>query len=186
MQTESSPISNEHNLAVIKNEIQFLEEMISKNPLKPPQYYKNECLKNNHHFSASKINNTLSRIRKEMFPSGSEIIFSAKFCSTKDNTPFLQGRFIFNNEQDKRKSKDHQIHDEIIVLGSKFFIKILADATRWYVDATFKVTPRGFYQLLIIMCNHEPTNKYIPCLFLLMTSKNEVSYMHAMKIIKCV
>jgi len=126
----------------------------------------------------------LSNIRKQLFPKEPEIIFSRENCLTlhEDSnraTSFLQCRFSYNDEskistkQNGKSSKTKQ--QEIIIFASKFFVKILADARRWYVDGTFKVAPKNYYQVLTIICNHEPTNTNVPCFFILMTSKNETA-----------
>jgi hypothetical protein len=45
-----------------------------------------------------------------------------------------------------------------------------------FIDATFRVVPQGFAQLLIIMAFDRATNLYLPCAYALMTNRCEYLY----------
>jgi len=182
-------------ISSLTQNLTFLEDLVQSDPLKTPKFYRAECLKNHIDISLAKIKNSLAIIRKDLFPKEPEIIFSMENCQTLDedsikSTPFLQCRFSYIDESKKPIKKHGKFlkpkNEEIIIFASKFFVKILADAQSWYVDATFKVAPKNYYQLLIILCNHGPTNTNVPCFFILMTSKTEIAYSYVFRFVKTI
>lgn len=112
--------------SAIKSDKEYLEKLIRSDPLKPPKFFKNEAIRNYRFFNIQDINNTLDKVRKEIFPSEPEILFSNAYCFTKANNKdkssnYLQSRLIFFEQ-----NKDSIDRNEIVIFGSKFFIKILA------------------------------------------------------------
>ena len=69
----------------MKTETSYLEEFIKKDPLKTPSFIRAECLKNHYNFSMTKINNTLAKIRKEIFPSGRKLFSHGNFIAHETN-----------------------------------------------------------------------------------------------------
>ena len=67
-------------------------------------------------------------------------------------------------------------------LGTKFSLRILTKAKRWYLDGTFKIVPRNYKQMYIIIAKYDENN--YPCTYLLLTSKSEVLYSSAFSHIK--
>ena len=53
---------------------------------------------------------------------------------------------------------------------------LLSSSTEWYIDATFRICPPGFYQMLNIIVYNETTQMYCPALYVLMTGKKEFLY----------
>lgn len=53
-----------------------------------------------------------------------------------------------------------------------------------FIDGTFKVTPPAFYQCLIIMLYDPSVDLYIPVLYILIDSKDELSYNNALHWVK--
>jgi len=170
----TQPTMESQSSSLISNDIKYLEKLIKSDPIKHPKFFQNQALRDNHKFTLKTIENSLTKIRKEIYPIEPELIFTSDYCRTKDTNDkaciFLQARLMFPN------SKNQKQVDEIVILGSKFFIKIASEANKWFLDATFKVCPNRYYQLLILICNHEFTNTNVPCLYILMTSKEQVSY----------
>ena len=53
-------------------------------------------------------------------------------------------------------------------------VSILTTSQSWYADGTFKVAPQQFYQIYTI---HAEKDGYIfPCIYALLTHKNEMTY----------
>jgi hypothetical protein len=50
-----------------------------------------------------------------------------------------------------------------------------------FVDCTFKVVPKGFSQLLVLMIYSSATDMYVPIFFILLQSKHEDAYYHAIQ-----
>lgn len=50
-----------------------------------------------------------------------------------------------------------------------------------FVDCTFKVVPKGFTQLMILMMYHPGSEMYVPVFFVLLQSKKTCAYYHALQ-----
>jgi len=68
--------------AIIKSDESYLEEMIRKEPLKNPSYFRQKASKENQEFTLIKIGNCLQKVRDELFPREREVIFSKEYCKT--------------------------------------------------------------------------------------------------------
>ena len=53
-----------------------------------------------------------------------------------------------------------------------------------FIDGTFKIVPKPFYQCLIIMVFDEQTDSFVPCFYILLTSKTAQIYHHALYWVK--
>ena len=51
-------------------------------------------------------------------------------------------------------------------------LNILSKTSVFFIDGTFKIVPKEFYQLLIIQCWFDLTSEVIPYVFVLLTSKS--------------
>ena len=49
-----------------------------------------------------------------------------------------------------------------------------------FIDGTFRIVPKPFYQCLIVMVFNNQTNAYVPVFYILLTSKIEKNYGHAL------
>lgn len=85
------------------------------------------------------------------------------FRSTLENEKFL---FLDTGFEDK---------DRLIIFTTDNFIRKLENSTCWLGDATFKSTPKEFYQFFIV--HGVIFNKSFPLIFVLMSSKTMHSYL---------
>ena len=67
-----------NDVAVIKNDDNYLEAIVRQNPLKAATFIKKKALEQNYKFTLNKINNVLSRICDEIFPKDPELILINK------------------------------------------------------------------------------------------------------------
>ncbi|CAF1136280.1 unnamed protein product [Brachionus calyciflorus] len=103
-----------------------------------------------------KIKSTLYRIRSKTIPklpkTTEEIIIPDNFAKTLDQ----KERFLLFDTKDV---------DRIIAFCSMSGLSRLSQADQWHIDATFKASPKLYYQLLIIHAYiHETT---FPCVYIL-------------------
>jgi hypothetical protein len=54
---------------------------------------------------------------------------------------------------------------------------------RIFVDCTFSIVPKGFYQCLIIMVYSQPHKSYVPVFYVLLPNKQEMTYIYCMQAI---
>ena len=66
-----------------------------------------------------------------------------------------------------------KIH-KYIVLATKFSLRILTRAFLWFLDGTFKVMPKNYKQIYLFIAKYDDHS--VPCLYLILNSKNEVLY----------
>ena len=96
------------------------------------------------------------------------------YRNTKDSgDPFLFVNLAIPKPGDKSKM------DRVMGFGHPALMQLLTGKREVFVDATFKCTPKPFYQTLIVMVYHADTEAYIPVCWILMTSKSEALYHHA-------
>jgi hypothetical protein len=50
-----------------------------------------------------------------------------------------------------------------------------------FVDCTFRIVPKGFYQVLIVMCYSRQYDEYLPIYYVLLQSKEESVYKYALE-----
>lgn len=64
-------------------------------------------------------------------------------------------------------------YEKIVVWGVDQMLTKMKVTEQLFIDATFKISPKGYYQVLIIMLHCKETNSLMPCLFIAMTGKSE-------------
>ena len=99
------------------------------------------------------------------------------YCSDDDERPFLQFHFGFPLDG---------VWREMLGWGHPDLIFLLKSGDHHiFIDCTFSVCPKGFYQLLIFMIYDEATELYIPIFYVLLPSKHYLCYYHALHNIIC-
>ena len=73
----------------------------------------------------------------------------------------------------ENKSNDNHI----ILLGCDTTIKILGDSNDWFMDGTFKAAPGELLQIYSI--HGRLDGNFLHCVYLLMKTKDEISYREA-------
>ena len=63
---------------------------------------------------------------------------------------------------------------KFIVIGTKFGIRVLTNSPIWFLDGTFKMSPRNYMQVYIWLSRRDVNN--ISCLYIIMNSKSEAIY----------
>lgn len=77
---------------------------------------------------------------------------------------------------------EEELQRRLLIFGTNAMVNVLKNATEWMMDATFKVVPSLFYQLLII---HAIFNGHVfPVLYILMPNKQEDTYNRALNMVK--
>jgi hypothetical protein len=74
--------------------------------------------------------------------------------------------------------------ERIVFFTSIFQLKLLSECEELYIDETFKLAPKNYYQILNIWGYSETKKLYLPLMHILMTSKNQIAYKHVFNKIK--
>lgn len=80
---------------------------------------------------------------------------------------------LTNNRQEQYK-----------IFTSFFHLKFLEKTAQLFIDATFKSSPKNYYQLLNIIAYNQKENFIMPVAFILISSKSYSSYIKIFKDIK--
>jgi len=99
------------------------------------------------------------------------ISFPTAFCSEIDPRLFLQFNMTVNVDNELQK---------IIGWGHPDLIdKAKYRGVNLFVDCTFKIVPHGFSQCMVLMAFDQPSQLYIPFMYILLQSKKFEAYWHA-------
>lgn len=100
-------------------------------------------------------------------------MISGDFSITNNNFQFLQ----YDN-----KSKEQRI----IIFMDDESLRILSKSENWFMDGTFKTSPKQLLQVFTIHASIKYLNEYttVPCAYILTSEKNEASYREIFGIIK--
>ena len=153
--------------------VQKIKLILKEDPLKPLSYQQIKLHENDIYMNNEKIKSILYNIRDSIFLKDDEYLsninniainFDDKIPNSK-NLPFWLNNTKFFNPIKNRI-------EQYIIFSSKFQIKFLIDATHIFIDATFKIAPKNFYQILNILAHNDKTKITIPVAFILMTNKS--------------
>ena len=161
--------------------LQVLEIFIRKNPLLEPKTVRAELLKMKQKFTKLEIIKKIQDVRNELFPKENLATFTPLFCSAIDsnlpeynlfklylNTPYIPKTTNLNNQQIQTQ--------QIVILANNTMLKQLSGTSQWFIDATFKVAPKNFLQILDIVVYIPHINIFFPACYAIMTHKSEESY----------
>ena len=153
--------------------VQKIKLILKQDPLKPLSYQQIKLHENDIYMNNEKIKSILYNIRDSIFPKDDEylsninnitITFDDKMPNSK-NLPVCLNNTKFFNPIKKRI-------EQYIIFSSKFQLKFLIDATHIFIDATFKIAPKNFYQILNILVHNDKTKFTIQVAFILMINKS--------------
>ena len=91
------------------------------------------------------------------------------------NKFFLQFNCVIADD-----TKEQTTMERIVGFGNPYLFYYLSYAQSLFIDATFNVAPKSFYQCLVVMIFEETLQIYISILFILMTNKSQKMYQNAL------
>ena len=146
--------------------------------LKEPLNFHIENLKNNKiNIKKSRIRNILYTLREESFPKEEEFLkainnikikLSNNELITEENYCIAKGEII--------NFKNNNKLEKYVIFSSDFQLNLFIEINELFIDATFKICPPNWYQLLNIFGYIEKRKFYLPMGHILMNSKSENLY----------
>ena len=161
------------------------KKIIIKNPLKPLNKIQEELHLNDIFLKDDKVYRIITKLRNNNYPKDEDylsqinnirITYDEKIPNSK-NLFFCHINFKFINPEKNR-------FEQYIIFTSILNLKFLTKATNIFIDATFKVAPKSFYQLLNILVHIEKESFTIPIIHVLMSNKSLLSYRKILNDIK--
>ena len=133
---------------------------------------------NNIYISVNAIKYNLQKFRELEFPNDSLFLLNLKNITINldenisefKNIPFCFQKENFLNPQKKFREESY------ILFTTLWQLKLIEKSKQIFIDATFKISPKGYYQLLNIFANIDDNNFEIPLIHVLMTNKSYLSY----------
>jgi len=124
-----------------------------------------------------KLENVLRNHKKEN--KKKRILISIRESKEKDGTIFFR-EYLHYNLNIKGSEKNFMP----VIWASPVQISRLRSSEHWYIDATFRIRPDPFKQLIIIMATEPNTLSISPCCYVLSNSKMALSYEKIFRSIK--
>lgn len=158
---------------------QFIESFIDNNASKlqmtPSQIYSalliamDEKYKETPYRRPTKntIKNKIREIRGSIFHESIMKLTEPPLCHKMNGAPFF------------RRFWKGEIHGEthmVMIWATNECLSLMRYNSHTFIDGTFRSTPAPFKQCVIIMVYDHGTNSYVPCVYGLLTSKNEYLY----------
>lgn len=185
---EANDRSKDSLIQVEKFESNFsvLRAFVEQNPLFEPRIIKVEMLKKQQKFKLIQIAKVVQEIRNELFVRDPDKVFSSVYCKALDSD---QNAFNLFKSHVKipyfPKNKNILCAtQEFVILANNPMLKHLSAAKQWFLDATFKVAPQNFKQILNIIIYIPHLNIYYPACHIFMSHKTEELYSMAFQCLK--
>jgi len=152
-------------------DVAYFQDLIQSHPYETETYFKTQASIDGKSFKDSALHRMILNHRQLKFPSDENTVLNTSYCKTidanlEDKQDLYQGRGEILDSKAKIQ--------KYVILATKFSLRILSKTKAWYADGTFKVSPRLYKQVYIILANYEGLN--IPCVFIIMTGKCETLY----------
>ena len=167
------------NSVLTNNEVNELGKKLIKQHLeKPLSFHIDNLHKNKIPFKRFKIKNLLKIFREETFPEDANYLDNLEFIKITydpNNDEFKDMPFCFVNKKFLNPKKNYR-QENIIIFTSEVQLKKLEKATQILMDATFRSTPKKFYQLFNIIAVLEGNDFIFPIIHILMTHNSCFSY----------
>jgi len=155
----------------------LIKSLILCNIEKPISFHQANLKTNNIFMTQNQLKWVLQKIREEKFPTNEKFLSDISNIKINlDNTALLNNLpfcYKFSNFINPEKKN---CLEKYIIFTSKFQINMLNKCTQLYIDGTFKITPIGYYQVIIIGGFLPEIKGIIPIFFIPTTGKSQYLY----------
>lgn len=177
-------IEDKSNSIKTEKELLDLAKKLIKNKLKQPLSFHIQNLDNNKiNISRNKIKNILQSLREEYFPKDVDFLEHIELIKidlgdseeTK-NLIYCPGKESFINPKNNKS-------ENIVFFSTLFQLKLISKCNELFIDGTFKMAPKKYYQILNFWGLLPIKKIYVPLLHVLMTSKCTIAYSHVFNLL---
>ena len=172
--TENIIISSK-DIKIKENLDNLAIKLIAQNILQPYEFHVKNFKMNNLNFKPYKIKNLLQLVREADIPKDETILadisqITIKLGDMSEPVPFCLSRGDIVNLRYKGRLERYCIFTSLMQM------KIAADCDDWFMDATFKVAPKKWYQVFNIWGYRKKNDLYMPLANILMSQKSYELY----------
>lgn len=133
--------------------------------------------------SVTQLKNALYATRAREYASWESLIAAHPLRSVSDTDERFFMQFNLLVPIDGPKGQEFT---KIIGWGNPDLIHLVkAGKVHLFCDMTFKIVPKGFSQVLIVMIYSQGEKTYVPIFYVLLQSKAELAYYHALQMVIC-
>ena len=165
--------ANANDVKAEKESIKLASELISLNIDKSLGWHIKNLNDQNIPLKFHKIKKLVYNIKESKYPTDEKFLdniasINITFNKVKpnlSNIPFCLSKKEFINFTKNKEEK-------YIIFSTLFQLKLFAKSKMIYIDATFRSSPKKYYQTLNIICYSADTNTNIPVFHIPMSSKN--------------
>ena len=185
---ENHPESSKEDTSIKEIKIErenydLAKKLISNNLTLPLSFHIHNLDANKILLPKTKIKNILQQLKEEKSPKDDQFLEHIEFITIDlgeieemKNLFFCLGKENFINPKSKKLEKK-------IYFSSIFQLKLFDECNEIFIDGTFKMAPKNYYQILNFWGYLDLKNIYVPLMHILMTSKNIIAYNHVFNFI---
>ena len=144
------------------------------------EFHVNNFKNNQINWKKNKIRRLLYAIRESTYPKDEIFLNSINLITIKlsDNIESKNEAFCLAKSEFINFKKNNKL-EKYIIFGSEFQLNFYNEIQELFIDGTFKICPKNYYQLVNIFGFNKNKNFYMPLNYILLTSKNEELYTEA-------
>ena len=155
----------------------FAKQIIINNINKPLQFHLDNLKNNKINWKKGKVRNLLYKIHEETFQKDEIFLSNINLIkiNLSDNPEIDEENFCISKGEFINFNKNNKL-ERYIMLARPFQLNLYTEIKDIFIDGTFKVEPKSWYQLLNIYGYIENKNIYLPLTYVLLSSKSEKLY----------
>ena len=170
---------------IISNYLEKLAiNLIKQNITEPLEFHIKNFNKNNINYSYNKIKNLLQKIREAGLPNNDEILSDISkikinfnnINNHEEGVPFRLAKGKFVNLRYKNRAEKY------IIFTSLYQLKLSGNSDDFFIDGTFKSSPKSYYQLLNIFGYIIKRDFYLPIANIVLSNKSYELYEKVFKV----
>lgn len=173
---------------LFERNINVLQKYVRDHPLEEPKQVRAEMIKLKQNFSRDQIVRVIQDVRNELFPRDKEKVFTPTYCAALDSKEQCYNMFKAYVRVPYFQTRGQCLASmqEFVILVNNPMLKNLSNCNQWFIDATFKVAPKGFKQILNILVFIPQLQIFYPSCFILMTHKSQNLYQFVFENLKVI
>ena len=161
-----------------KENLELAKKLIKNNLQMPLSFHIQNLNTNKIIISNNKLKNLLQSLREENFPKDDIFIRNIDLIKIDlGDTDILKNLNFCLYKEDFINPKNNKL-EKILFFGTKFQLNLLGESEELYIDGTFKMSPKNYYQILNVWGYLKRKKIYVPLIHILMTSKTYTAYNH--------
>ena len=159
-----------------KETFELAIKLIKSNITESMEFHLQNFNQNKIYWKKSKIRKMVYNIREQKFPKEEEFLNSIKLITIKLNDHNNYDELFCPAKGEYINYRKNNKLEKYVIFMSEFQINYFTEIEEIFIDGTFKVAPKNWYQLLNIFGYNKKQNFYMPLAYIILNSKSEEIY----------